>query len=185
MDHFYHTIPGHCDFWGLYLDQINRAPEDWPSVFVEVGTWRGCSLAFLAVQAWHSGKTISIIGVDGFEASPDTHMSQNAANGDFPTLESVQEHFTQLPSVRLIKALSWDAATQFEDESVDFVFIDAAHDFESVAKDIEAWYPKVRRGGTLAGHDYTYSYPGVIAAVHQKFGPVRRIVSSWVVEKSC
>jgi hypothetical protein len=42
----------------------------------------------------------------------------------------------------------------FENESLDFVYIDANHTYESVSDDILTWYPKVRSGGILAGHDY-------------------------------
>lgn len=54
----------------------------------------------------------------------------------------------------IIKARSVEASKQFENESLDLVYIDAAHDFESVCADIKAWYPKVKSGGILAGHDY-------------------------------
>jgi len=45
-------------------------------------------------------------------------------------------------------------ASLFEDESFDFVFIDACHYYEYVKADIEAWAPKVRQGGIVSGHDY-------------------------------
>lgn len=38
--------------------------------------------------------------------------------------------------------------------SLDFVYLDARHDYESVVEDLEAWFDKVRPGGILAGHDY-------------------------------
>jgi predicted O-methyltransferase YrrM len=47
-----------------------------------------------------------------------------------------------------------DAASHIEAGSLDFVYLDARHDKESVACDLELWWPKVRVGGVLAGHDY-------------------------------
>lgn len=54
----------------------------------------------------------------------------------------------------LIKGFSMDVVRQFEDRSLDFVYIDAAHDFLNVTKDIAEWSKKVRSGGIVAGHDY-------------------------------
>ncbi len=45
-------------------------------------------------------------------------------------------------------------AEDFEDESLDFVFIDGNHDFEYVVEDICKWTKKVRKGGIVSGHDY-------------------------------
>jgi len=56
-----------------------------------------------------------------------------------------------------------DAARSFNDESLDFVFIDAAHDYESVRADVRAWYPKVKTGGVIAGDDA--QWPGVLIGV--------------------
>ena len=47
-----------------------------------------------------------------------------------------------------------EAASLFENGSLDFVFLDADHSFESVWQDLSVWYPKVRIGGILAGHDF-------------------------------
>lgn len=49
------------------------------------------------------------------------------------------------------------AANQIDNSSLDFVFIDAAHDSQSVFTDCTAWYPKIRLGGILCGHDYCYT----------------------------
>lgn len=58
----------------------------------------------------------------------------------------------------LIKASSTEGAKQFKDESLDFVYIDANHKYEYVVADLAAWYPKVRRGGIISGHDYKRFY---------------------------
>lgn len=71
--------------------------------------------------------------------------------------------------ITVIKSCSWEAATLFEDNSVDFVFIDADHQYESVKKDITAWYPKIKIGGIMSGHDYISKF-GVADAVNSFFG---------------
>jgi predicted O-methyltransferase YrrM len=55
------------------------------------------------------------------------------------------------------------------DNSLDFVYIDANHMKSQVVRDIQCWYPKVRRGGLVSGHDYDVKrgkYKGVITAVN-------------------
>jgi hypothetical protein len=59
----------------------------------------------------------------------------------------------------LIKKPSMEALADFQDESLDFVYIDAMHDFDNVMMDIIGWSKKVRRGGIVSGHDYT-NLPG-------------------------
>jgi hypothetical protein len=57
-------------------------------------------------------------------------------------------------NVDIIVDFSVEAAKQFEDGYFDFVYIDASHTYEAVVADLEAWYPKIRKGGMIAGHDY-------------------------------
>ena len=57
----------------------------------------------------------------------------------------------------MIKAIckdSADAALQFADGSVNAIWIDAAHDYNSVVKDLAAWYPKIKPDGIFSGHDW-------------------------------
>ena len=65
--------------------------------------------------------------------------------------------------------LSWDGAQFYEDGTLDFVFIDAGHAYSEVSWDVDAWLPKVKRGGgVLAGHDYCdYVVHGVAFGVRQ------------------
>lgn len=59
---------------------------------------------------------------------------------------------------QIIKKTTFDAVREFEDDSLDFVYIDASHRFSGVALDLIQWYPKVRLGGIFAGHDYWSCY---------------------------
>ncbi len=73
--------------------------------------------------------------------------------------------------VHPLRETSLDAAKMFKDRSLDFVFIDADHNYESVKVDIAAWRSKVKPGGILAGHDYGNSqWPGVKQAVDEALG---------------
>ena len=86
------------------------------------------------------------------------------------------------------KEYSVDGAKLFDDSSVDLVFIDANHTYEHVKEDIEAWYPKIRDGGILSGHDFSGDFPGVEKAVREYFEPKKKDIflsynSVWVVNK--
>ena len=58
----------------------------------------------------------------------------------------------------LIRNTSRAASEQFEESSLDFVFIDAQHHFDAVLEDLTIWFPKLRPGGVLAGHDWGLDY---------------------------
>jgi hypothetical protein len=60
----------------------------------------------------------------------------------------------RFPNYEFIEKFSLDAAKDFEDGSLDFVYIDANHADPYVTQDIEAWTPKVKKGGIVSGHDY-------------------------------
>ena len=49
---------------------------------------------------------------------------------------------------------SLDAAKKFKNGSIDFLFIDGDHSYKAVKADLKAWYPKVKKGGVMCGHDY-------------------------------
>lgn len=70
----------------------------------------------------------------------------------------------------IIRGRSVEAAKTIEDGSLDFVFIDADHSYEGCKADIVAWWPKIKAGGLLSGHDYeNEAFPkfGVTRAVHE------------------
>jgi len=68
--------------------------------------------------------------------------------------------------IQLLIADSVTASRLFADASIDWVHLDARHDYASVKADIQAWLPKVKRGGWLSGDDYDeLKWPEVVKAV--------------------
>lgn len=169
-------LPGFFDFGWLYADWAVAAPES--ARFVEVGVYAGRSLAFMA-DALAERPDVEIWGVDVWG------LEYGLTFGDFAMrLRSTSP--TTLDRANLLRCPSVRAARIFDDRSLDFVFIDADHSYEAVRADIAAWLPKVRQGGTLAGHDCSEAdYPGVVRAVREAFGgdfTQPGPGSSWVVK---
>lgn len=54
----------------------------------------------------------------------------------------------------ILRQTSKEAVGSFADRQLDFVYLDAQHHYEAVKEDIALWYPKIKKGGLLAGHDY-------------------------------
>lgn len=82
-----------------------------------------------------------------------------------------------------MKDFSYNVADNFEDESLDFVYIDGEHTYKGVKKDIELFMPKVKNGGFIGGHDYKPKWKGVMEAVNESFGQPEKTFSdsSWII----
>lgn len=66
----------------------------------------------------------------------------------------------QSGSITIIKKKSLDAVQEFQDNTLDFVYLDANHRYNHVTNDLNSWWPKVKSGGLLCGHDYQDSFDG-------------------------
>lgn len=81
-----------------------------------------------------------------------------------------QQRLALYPHATIIRKFSQDAAQDFADGSLDFVYIDANHSFPAFTSDLATWSPKVRAGGIIAGHDYRHhTWPNqmhVVQVVH-------------------
>ena len=64
------------------------------------------------------------------------------------------ERTSNIKNIIKIRKTSVDASKEFEDFSLDAVYIDAEHDPTSVRSDVNAWKNKVKKGGILCGHDF-------------------------------
>ena len=91
-----------------------------------------------------------------------------------------------LDHVNLLKIAIHTAAGCFQDGSVFACYVDGAHDLDAVSNDIKAWWPKIRVGGYLSGHDWNQQ--GVRAAVtelsHATGVPIMNHGPSvWIIQK--
>jgi SAM-dependent methyltransferase len=160
------SIPGWFDFQYLYHEQVERAQSG--ARFVEVGAWLGKSTAFMAERIKRSGKLIEFNVVDTWQGTEPSAENGGGTDGLYSLAASgsIRNKFVQnmvdcgvIDYVNPIESDSVKAAEQFEDESLDFVFIDGDHRSDHVFNDLCAWWPKVKPGGLLAGHDYNEPGP--------------------------
>lgn len=129
---------------------------------VELGTYRGDTTFFLLDCV----SDLRLHTVDIFEQQPN-HPSYNHAKYDFTDLYPAFLEKAKKYGDRLIvhKGLTHEVAKEVPNASLDFVFIDADHEYEGCKQDILDWRPKVRPGGLLMGHDI--NMPGVRRAVDE------------------
>ncbi len=68
--------------------------------------------------------------------------------------ERLKKVLNPYPNCTIIRKTSMEAVKDFDNESLDFVYIDGHHGFKYVAEDIWEWSKKVKKGGIISGHDY-------------------------------
>ena len=154
-------------------------------VGIEIGSYAGESASmFLKSNAFKKLYCIDpwLMGYDPLDPSADKTVYEAEIHFDY-------KHFLN-PIVKKLKMFSEDAVSLFEDESIDFIYIDGCHTYEAVKRDLNNYFPKIKIGGIIAGHDYVDPGPdkpihigGVKTAVDEFFGvpPISRYEDfSWV-----
>lgn len=112
----------------------------------EIGTYRGAWAHYLCstVPNLHLSCIDPWLFYEGGSRTPEVQEIYYA--------ETVQK--LKGFNATIIRKKSMDAVGAFEDESLDFVYIDGNHAFDYAIMDIICWHPKVRKGGIVAVHDY-------------------------------
>lgn len=173
MQHYCYTIQGWFSYAFLYSFIVDGCNYTDSYEFVEVGSWKGSSTSYMGVEIINSNKKIKFHCVDTWNGSEE-HLDENNPSYEplLKTPDGLYETFLKniepvKSVVNPIRKTSVDASFLFEDNSLDFIMIDAAHDYENVKQDLYHWYPKLRVGGIIAGDDITW--PGVNRAVDEFF----------------
>ena len=133
---------------------------------IEIGSYAGES----AEMFINSGAFKRLYCIDPWIQNYDPN--DNTGDDSIPLAEAAFDNrFKNNPIVVKLKLKSSEVARLFEDNSIDFIYIDGNHQYEFVKEDLINYVPKVKQGGIIAGHDYSGpTTPGVTKAVDEFFG---------------
>jgi hypothetical protein len=146
----------------LLLEISQLLPNSQNLKMLEIGSYMGESTAMFASTGIFN-EIHCIDPHDGYEEANDIFDKEWVdvkAEFDINT-----RHFN---NIIMHQDYSYNIVDEFEDNYFDLIYIDAAHTYESVKKDIELYLPKCKR--LMAGHDYSIQWPGVMLAVNELLG---------------
>jgi hypothetical protein len=160
---------GQMLIWQPTYDFTNNFFNERPNLQVglEVGVAGGMHIKSIMENT----KIKKMFGVDPYSSESWDMFDFLDLQKEYGGFDGLYKEVSQLLSsygnrASLIRKTSKQASLDFENESLDFVFIDAAHDYKNCLNDITLWHPKVKVGGYVMGHDWEHpSHPGVQKAV--------------------
>jgi predicted O-methyltransferase YrrM len=168
MEHFFETIDG----WSSLQDQgsliniiLNKLDTKNKLKIVEIGVYKGRGTAIWNVELINQNIDYEYYAIDNFKGS-----AEHVQSGIEPRYEEAVANLKPIEhKIQLIEADSIEASKTYKNNYFDIIYIDAAHDYESVKNDITAWLPKLKLGGIISGDDYIAGWPGVVQAVDEIF----------------
>ncbi len=157
----------HRDQFGAFLNQLGLVGAG-----AEVGVEEG-RFARRVLDQWR-GRRLFLVDIwqplDGYRDVTNAPAPVQVAR----LIRAVGRVAPHWERVRLIQQLSEEAARLVPDGSLDWVYLDADHEYTQVLRDLAAWTPKVRPGGLIAGHDFVDG-DRVIGGVLTAFGVARAV----------
>jgi hypothetical protein len=142
-------LPNHREELGFWLNQHG---------FLGEGVEIGCAFGGYATIILGSWKGRMLCMVDPWAKQDDYKESTNeTAPFDLwyqGCVALANSRVGMTPGCTIVRKRSTDGAKEFQDNCLDWVFIDGNHGYQAVIDDLNAWYPKLRSGGLLSGHDY-------------------------------
>ncbi len=130
--------------------------KNYTGTFVEVGTWTG-DFAEALLKHTECKKLVCVdpyIFFNDFSYRDSINLKLHSdAEKYYQEAKGRLELVSGADRVEILRKTSMEAVHHFQEESLDFVYIDANHEYKYALEDILAWYPKIRSGGLLAGDD--------------------------------
>jgi cephalosporin hydroxylase len=152
-----------------------------PVRMIEIGSYMGESTMLFAA----SGIFDSIWAIDPFKGD-DPAMGLGKQGLSWKDIKNEYDNNTRyFSNITLYEDYSYNVVEKFPNEYADFIYIDGAHDYESVVQDLECYLPKVKKGGLIGGHDYNKwyePYEDVMRAVDHVVGKPNKVYpdTSWL-----
>lgn len=143
------------DFFLFYNRVASLMPN--PCTLVEVGVANGVSALYLADKLNERGRDFKLYLVDNLDYGGILQLKQIYEN----IIKSGLGH-----RIEVIPTNSFKASKMFNDNSIDFVYLDSSHQYKETKQSIRAWYPKLKDDSLFGGHDY-YLYKEVKKAVDE------------------
>lgn len=166
--------------YSKWYENIYNSLKDM-DIFVEIGTWTGASSLFFAEMIKDGNKKIDFYTIDTFKGSLG-HQKNPKYKNFFLKSDGLYKYFLLVrePLKDYIKVIKGDSQIKktsalFKDESITAIFIDGDHSHEGIKRDLGNWYPKIKKGGIISGHDYIWGGEGVkpIVDIFSKFKATR------------
>jgi predicted O-methyltransferase YrrM len=151
-------------------------------VIIEVGCWQGRSTRALADHC--PGVIYSIDPWEGPYLNEDgsIHKINTSVFEIFQSNLADHVESGRVVPVRQTSQSAWSYLADTIGETVDLVFLDGDHRYDTVVAEIESYRLLLKPGGILAGHDYGHDdWPGVQRAVDLSYPNAEHCRSIWWV----
>jgi predicted O-methyltransferase YrrM len=125
---------------------------------IEIGSWKGCSTSIIATIV-RQYKNSKLYCIDHWMGNLNTgHIKEAENNVIYNIFLNNMKKLELLDVIEIIKSDSHTPANRFDNESIDFIFIDADHTYDFFKKDILLYWPKLKVNGIMCGHDSSVFY---------------------------
>jgi len=136
----------HYSYYLLELIEKNNYKR-----FVEIGVWQCGTMKRILRYNKSLDEYWGVDNFDHIESGYHRKLSPEVWDGAY---FQACRYMIYFPSLKILRMKSNEACKLFKNGSLDMVFIDGSHDYDSVIEDIKCWEPLIRKGGIISGHDY-------------------------------
>jgi|TARA_R100001460_G_scaffold505_1_gene2466 predicted O-methyltransferase YrrM len=154
MKQSYFKIPGWFNYSETYDIIVDEIADD--GVIVEIGSFLGRSTHYLATSLFNANKfDVKIYCIDTFAGSSE-HANLKLPSDFAHIFRDNLKFFIGRDMVIPMQGRSdkQEILDKFENDSVDYIMVDGAHEYEPVMDDITNWYPKLKETGVMFGDDF-------------------------------